>query len=108
MALLRIADARQNTFTSVRLAPIYDAVTTQAFPGLEPDQMALTLNGKRNRLRRRDFVQAGVTMTLTAKSANESVDEVVDCLSVHLDHLTLVNVQLERATQMWQDRLAEL
>ncbi len=47
-------------------------------------------------------------MTLTAKSANESVDEVVDCLSVHLDHLTLVNVQLERATQMWQDRLAEL
>ena len=36
----------------VRLAPLYDAVTTVLFPGLEHDRMALKINDKDDRLRR--------------------------------------------------------
>ncbi len=40
----------------MRLAPLYDAVTTRVFPGLAGDRMALKLNGKDDRLRRLDFL----------------------------------------------------
>jgi serine/threonine-protein kinase HipA len=34
LALLKVADVGDKTFTSVRFAPLYDAVTTRVFPGL--------------------------------------------------------------------------
>src|SRR5690606_24653037 len=48
LAVLRIAPSGSDHFSSVRLAPAYDTVTTRIFPGLEHDAMALTINGKRN------------------------------------------------------------
>ncbi|TIO20575.1 HipA domain-containing protein, partial [Mesorhizobium sp.] len=55
MALLEIAEPGSTQFSSVRMAPLYDAVTTRVFPRLEKDRMALKLNGKDDRLRRADF-----------------------------------------------------
>ena len=46
LALLKIASPGAATFQSVRIAPLYDAVTTRVFPGLEHDRTALKLNAR--------------------------------------------------------------
>jgi serine/threonine-protein kinase HipA len=49
MALLKTARRGEAVFASVRLAPVYDALTTRVFTGLEHDRMALKLGGKDER-----------------------------------------------------------
>lgn len=51
LAMLKVADPDAKSFTSVRFAQLYDAVTTRVFPGLGGDRMALKLNGKDDRFR---------------------------------------------------------
>jgi serine/threonine-protein kinase HipA len=77
MALLKIAEPAGDRFSSIRLAPLYDAVTTKVFPNLEHDRMALKLNGKDDRLRRSDFVQVAVTAGLSAAGAAAAIDELL-------------------------------
>ena len=79
-----IARPGSTDFSSVRLAPAYDTVTTRIFPGLEHDAMSLTLNGKRNRLNRQDFGRAAATMDLPRAAASHAVDEVCAALRRHL------------------------
>jgi serine/threonine-protein kinase HipA len=64
VALLKIAEAGADRFASVRLAPVYDAVTTRLFPGFEQDRMALRLNGKDDRLTPDDFMTLARTLEL--------------------------------------------
>lgn len=89
MALLKIAEPGRAQFTSVRLAPLYDAVTTRVFPRLERDRMALKLNGKDDRLRRADFKAFASTAGLRAGDADAVMDELVAALSGGLDQLEL-------------------
>lgn len=64
LALLKVADAGAARFTSVRFAPVYDVVTTQVFPTLEHDRMALKLNGRDDRLTPVDFRALARTIEL--------------------------------------------
>jgi serine/threonine-protein kinase HipA len=64
LALLKIADEGDDRFGSVRFAPVYDAVTTRVFPGLEHDRMALKLNGRDARLAPEDFETLARTIDL--------------------------------------------
>jgi serine/threonine-protein kinase HipA len=64
LALLKIAEPASDRFGSVRLAPVYDAVTTIIVPGLEHDRMALKLNGKDSRLTPEDFATLARTIEL--------------------------------------------
>ncbi|RWB85442.1 MAG: type II toxin-antitoxin system HipA family toxin [Mesorhizobium sp.] len=89
MALLEIAEPGSTQFSSVRMAPLYDAVTTRVFPRLEKDRMALKLNGKDDRLRRADFKAFASTAGLTAADADTSIDDLVAALSRALNHLEL-------------------
>ena len=70
LALLKTAQAGDERFTSVRLAPVYDAVTTRVFPGFGQDRMALRLAGKDDRLDPADFLTLARTMELPAARAN--------------------------------------
>ncbi len=70
VALIRTADAGARAFASVRLAPLYDAVTTRIFPGLAGDRMALKLNGEDDRLRLRDFLTMAHTIGLPGSEAD--------------------------------------
>lgn len=89
MALLKIAEPGSAQFNSVRMAPLYDAVTTRVFPRLERDRMALKLNGKDDRLRRSDFKAFASIAALKAADADTAIDELVTALSRALDHLEL-------------------
>lgn len=89
LAMLKTADAGAKTFTSVRFAPLYDAVTTRAFPGLAGDRMALKLNGKDDRLGQQDFLALARTIGLAVGEAEVALAELANPLSERAAMLTL-------------------
>jgi len=91
LALLKIAEPGASHFREVRLAPLYDAVTTRVFPGLRTDHMALKLNGKDDRLRRADFRALAGTAGLKAAAAEAAMDDMIARLGREIDRLALPN-----------------
>ncbi|MEO6277870.1 HipA domain-containing protein [Roseateles sp.] len=89
MAVLKTAEPGSTTFHSVRLAPVYDTLTTRVFPRLEHDRMALKLNGKDERLKRADFLAAAVTAGLRASDTQAAIDDVLDRLRAAVDSIAL-------------------
>lgn len=80
MALLKIAEPGEKRFRSVRMAPLYDAVTTRVFPKLKHDRLALKLNGKDGKLRRADFRALGTTAGLRATDVDAAIDDLLQRL----------------------------
>jgi serine/threonine-protein kinase HipA len=89
LALLKVAEPGSNQFNSVRMAPLYDAVTTRVFPRLERDRMALKLNGKDDRLRRADFRALAGTAGIKAADADVAIDEMLSGLRSALDRIAV-------------------
>lgn len=89
LALLKTATIGEAAFNSVRLAPVYDSLTTRAFPGLEHDRMALKLGGKDERLRRDDFLALATVAGLRAGDANAVIDDLLRQLPIALDAIAL-------------------
>jgi serine/threonine-protein kinase HipA len=89
MALLKTARTGDAVFTSVRLAPVYDALTTRVFPGLEHDRMALKLNGKDERLRRADFMAVAALAGMRAGDASAAIDDLLPKLRAALDAIAV-------------------
>ncbi len=89
LALLKIAEPDAKTFTSVRFAPLYDAVTTRVFPGLGGDRMALKLNGKDDRLTRRDFMMLARTIGLPQSDAEAAITRLTDSLAQAVETVRL-------------------
>ncbi len=94
MAILKIAYPGERTFRSVRVAPVYDTLTTRVFPRLEHDRMALKLNGKDERLRRSDFVAVATLAGLRARDANEAIDQLLSHLKNAIEGLELPAISL--------------
>ncbi len=86
------AHYQAETGKNVRLAPLYDAVTTVVFPSLEHDRMAMKTNGKDNRLRRADFLKMAATAGLTVTAANQAIEELLSGLRAGVDAVTTPNV----------------
>ncbi|HEX3885361.1 MAG TPA: HipA domain-containing protein [Stellaceae bacterium] len=89
VALLKIAEPGDRTFRSVRMTPVYDAVTTRVFPRLKHDRLALKLNGKDDKLRRADFHALAATAGLRASDADDAIDDMLEKLSRAVDRMTL-------------------
>jgi serine/threonine-protein kinase HipA len=89
MALLKISQAGDKSFRSVRVAPLYDVVTTRVFPRLEQDRMALKLNGKDDNLSGRDFRAFASTVGLTVSEAEGAIDAVVQRLRDAVERIEL-------------------
>lgn len=89
MALLKIAKRSATKFISVRMAPLYDSVSTRVFPGLQHDRMALKLNGKDDKLRRADFRTFAATAGIKASDADAAIEAVVTAMGKALDHVAL-------------------
>ena len=84
-ALLKTAGPRGRQYHSVRMAPLYDAVTTRVFPKLKHDRLALKLNGKDDNLRRADFQALAIPVGLRAGDAEAAVDELLHRLRRAID-----------------------
>ena len=85
MAMLKISEAGETRFSSVRVAPLYDAVTTRVFPRLEKDRMALKLNGKDDNLRRADFRTLATIAGIRSSDAYQNIDNLIVLLKDALD-----------------------
>ena len=105
LAVLRIAPPAADHFTSVRLAPVYDTVTTRIFPGLEHDAMALALNGKRDRLQKNDFLRAGATIGLAAADMAAAIDGLCQAMANHLAKTDAAHPSVAQAQEIWRTRL---
>lgn len=75
MAVLKIALPSENAFQSVRMAPLYDAVSTVVFPGLKNDRMALKLNGKDNRIKAADLIKLAATIGIRSSEASALIED---------------------------------
>jgi serine/threonine-protein kinase HipA len=95
LALLKVADVGDKTFTSVRFAPLYDAVTTRVFPGLGGDRMALKLNGKDDRLTRQDFLALARTIGLPAEGAEAAIAELTGRVPERAQTIQLPEIAIE-------------
>ena len=89
MALLKIAEAGDEQFRSVRMAPLYDSVTTRVFPRLKHDRMALKLSGKDDNLRRADFRALASTAGLKAADADATIDGVIEQMKHAIGRIAL-------------------
>jgi serine/threonine-protein kinase HipA len=76
LSLLKIMKPGSAHFDSVRMSPVYDAVTTQVFPGLETDRMAMKINGRDARLSRKDFLTAARTIGLPVAKAEAALADL--------------------------------
>src|SRR5215471_8574535 len=109
MALLKIAEPGDRQFRTVRLAPLYDAVTTRVFPKLKHDRLALKLNGKDDNLCRADFQALATTAGLRAGDAEGAVDEVVQRLRGALDVIAVPKaIQLSDETRQMTVEVLDL
>lgn len=89
MALLKVAEPGDAKFRSVRVAPLYDAVTTRVFPRLEKDRLALKLGGKDDNLDRGDFRTFASTVGVKISDADAAIDAMLDQLPRALDRVEL-------------------
>jgi serine/threonine-protein kinase HipA len=89
VALFKIAVPGARAFESVRMAPLYDTLTTRVFPGLEHDHMALRLAGRDDRLRLSDFETLARTIDLQLGRAREIADQLVSALEAALEEVRL-------------------
>jgi len=89
MALLKIAEPGDHSFHSVRMAPLYDAVTTRVFPNLKHDRMALKLNGRDDNLRRADIRALAANAGLTVAEADTAIDSMLHEVRVAVERVAL-------------------
>jgi serine/threonine-protein kinase HipA len=89
MAVLKIAEPGNPAFRSVRLAPVYDTLTTRVFPRVEHDRMALKLNGKDERLKRADFLAVSEIAGLRASDTHAAMEDVLERMRVAVAAITL-------------------
>jgi serine/threonine-protein kinase HipA len=58
------------------LAPAYDLISTRLMPIHDEEEMALTVNGKKARLTRNDFVAMGETLKIQRKAIENSFERL--------------------------------
>lgn len=106
MAILKIAESGRDHFNLVRMAPLYDAITTRVFPNMQNDHMALKISGKDERLKRSDFKRFAATAGIPVAAADRAMDALLEALAHGLNDLTLPppltdgSVNAERAALM--------
>jgi serine/threonine-protein kinase HipA len=89
LALLKTARQGDLAFRTVRLAPVYDTLTTRVFPGLAHDRMGLKVGGKDDDLKRADFAAAALVAGMRATDATAVIDEFLHKLRPALDAIAI-------------------
>lgn len=62
---------------TIRLTPAYDLLNAAILNPKDDEELALTLNGRKKRLKRADFVSAGVTMGVDQKTVDRLIGKYV-------------------------------
>ena len=65
---------------NIRLTPAYDMLNAVILNQKDDDELALTLNGKKKRLKRQDFITSGLTMGVEQKTIERLIGKYVRLL----------------------------
>ena len=108
LALLKIGRRGEKYFRSVRMAPLYDAVTTRIFPLLEKDRMALKISGKDERLHRKDFKKLATTMGLRVGDADIVIDDTLKSMENVIHTIALPKLSYDSQSENVMARMIEV
>jgi serine/threonine-protein kinase HipA len=73
----------------VALSPAYDLLPTTLLLPEDKEEVALTLNGRKRRLTRKDFEQFGLSLKLTGKQIENALERSRNCLPTALETLAI-------------------
>ena len=93
------------------LSPAYDLVSSRLAIPFETEELALTVNGKRNRLDRRDFLAFAEHISIAPDYAERQVGKLLslgDTFTEMIDASPLSDTLRDRLSQILEDRLARL
>ena len=65
---------------NIRLTPAYDMLNAVILNPKDEEELALTLNGKKKKLKRSDFITSGLTMGVEQKTIERLIDKYVKLL----------------------------
>ena len=65
---------------TIRLTPAYDMLNAVILNPKDDEELALTLNGKKKRLKRLDFISSGLTMGIEQKTIERLIQKYVKLL----------------------------
>ncbi len=65
--------------SNIRLAPCYDLLATQLLID-EPEEVALSLNGKKQNLRKKDFIEFGKNLNISEKVIQHTIETMTSYL----------------------------
>jgi serine/threonine-protein kinase HipA len=96
---------------TVALSPAYDLVSSRLAIPTENDELALTLNGKRNRLHRADFLAFAEHLSIAPEYAERQIAKLAQlggALAEMIDASVLSSDQRQRLLEIVTDRLDRL
>ena len=96
---------------TIRLTPAYDLLNAAILNPKDDEELALTLNGRKKRLKRADFVSAGVTMGIDAKTVDRLIGKYVRLyprMSEFIGQSFLDEELKNRYNEMLRERISRL
>ena len=96
---------------TIRLTPAYDQLNAAILNPKDDEELALTLNGRKKRLKRADFVSAGVTMGIDPKIVDRLIGKYVRLyprMSEFIGQSFLDEELKNRYNEMLRERISRL
>ena len=96
---------------TIRLTPAYDLLNAAILNPKDDEELAMTLNGRKKRLKRADFVSAGVTMGIDPKTADRLIGKYVRLyprMSEFIGQSFLEEELKNRYNEMLRERICRL
>ncbi len=90
----------------VALSPVYDLVSSRLVIPEEDEEMALTINGRRNRLNKKDFLCFAENIGVDANYAKTRIKELLDLQDIFADMIKNSTLTL-RLRQQFAEIIAE-
>ena len=101
----------QKTDRETRLAPAYDLLPTHLLLPEDQEESALTLNGKKRKIDRQDFLRFGGTLTLSAKQMDNALRRFASGIPAALaliEHGLCSKVSKKRYAELIKTRASQL
>lgn len=94
-----------------RLSPVYDIVNSRLALPLEQEEMSLTINGKRNKLKREDFLSFAAYMGIPGKTVStvlNRLDKSKSAIRAQIDSSLLPQEERNKFWNICEERLLRL
>lgn len=89
----------QQPLSGMALSPAYDLLATALVNPADDEDLALTLNGKKKKIRKSDFIAAFTTLNLSKKQQQQIFDELLKSKKAWLDMINISFLSIDLKSQ---------